>query len=329
MKPTPASVEPDRVDGFSPSGDRATVVRGALSAGFAYAIWGVLPFYWKGLAEVPALELVAHRVLWCALFLLLALAAAGRLGELASALRRPRALALHALAAALIATNWLVYVWAVNAGHIVETSLGYFINPLLSVLLGVFVLKERMRRWQWPALALAAAGVLIVGVDAGRPPWIALVLATAFALYGLVKKIAPLGSLPGLALETLLLAPVALIHLVLVGSQGCGAFLQGGLSRDALLVGTGLVTAVPLGLFGAGARRIPLVWTGLLQYIAPTLQFLIGVMAYGESFDGGRPLGFVLVWVALLIFAAEGLLTKRRPVRVAVAGGPTPGVPRG
>lgn len=285
--------------------------RGVLAATLAYALWGVLPVYWKILDEVPALELVAHRVLWCALLLLLAVAAAGRLGELGAALRSPRALAVHGAAAALIAVNWLVYVWAVNAGHIVETSLGYFVNPLLSVLLGVFVLREKLRRWQWPSLLLAAAGVLVIGLDAGRPPWIALVLATAFGLYGLVKKTAPLGSLPGLALETLLLAPVALAFLARAGLAGTGAFLQGGAARDALLVGTGLVTALPLGLFGAGARRIPLVWTGLLQYIAPTLQFAIGVLVYRESFDGPRVAGFALVWTALALFAVEGLRERR------------------
>jgi chloramphenicol-sensitive protein RarD len=279
---------------------------GVLAAASAYALWGVLPVYWKLLGGVPALELIAHRVVWCALLLAAALVLAGRGHELAAVWRDRRTVALHAIAAALIASNWLIYVWAVNAGRIVETSLGYFINPLLSVALGVLVLKERLRPAQRAALALAAAGVAWLTWSHGRLPWIALALATAFGLYGLVKKTAPTRALPALALETALLAPFALAGLLALGLSGGGALGRGGPGRDLLLAGTGLVTAVPLGLFGAGARRIPLIWTGLLQYLAPTLQFAIGVCIFREPFGPDRLIGFVLVWLALAVFAVDG-----------------------
>jgi chloramphenicol-sensitive protein RarD len=211
--------------------------------------------------------------------------------------------------------NWLVYVWGVNAGFIVETSLGYFINPLISVLLGVLFLRERLRITQWIPVGLAAVGVIYLTVTYGRLPWIALSLAFSFGIYGLVKKLAPLGSLYGLTLETALVFPISLIYLGFVETTGAGAFLHQGLLTDILLIGTGVVTSIPLLMFASAARQIPLTMIGILQYIAPTLQFLIGVYLYHEPFDQSRLVGFSLVWLALIIFWAENYFASRVPVQ--------------
>jgi chloramphenicol-sensitive protein RarD len=210
--------------------------------------------------------------------------------------------------------NWLVYVWGVNAGFIVETSLGYFINPLISVLLGVIFLRERLRAVQWVPITLAAAGVIYLTVTYGRLPGIALTLAFSFGIYGLVKKLAPLGSLYGLTLETALVFPIALIYLAIVNFTGRGAFLHEGPATDLLLIGTGIVTSIPLLMFASAARQIPLTMIGILQYIAPTIQFLIGVFLYHEPFDRSRMIGFSLVWIALIIFWVENYLANRVPV---------------
>jgi chloramphenicol-sensitive protein RarD len=214
-----------------------------------------------------------------------------------------------------LSINWLVYVWGVNSGFIVETSLGYFINPLISVLLGVLFLHERLRTMQWVPVGLATAGVLYLTFTYGRLPWIALSLALSFGIYGLVKKIAPLGSLYGLTLETALVFPIALLYLALVQFQGTGAFLHQGPPTDLLLIGTGAVTSIPLLMFASAARQIPLTMVGVLQYIAPTLQFLIGVFLYHEPFDHTRLIGFSLVWVALISFWVENYLASRLPVQ--------------
>lgn len=286
------------------------------SAGFwygvgAYASWGVFPLYWKMLAAVPALQVVCHRVLWSSLMLAALVTASGQARELRAAARRPGVLRTYAAASALIAVNWVVFVWAVGSGHVVETSLGYYINPLLSVLLAVFVLGERLRRWQWVAVGLAGTGVLSIAVSHGRLPWIALVLATSFAMYGLVKKRAPLGAVHGLTLETGLLALPAAVALAWSDVAGHGAFRHGAAAVDALLLGGGAVTTVPLLMFASAAQRIPLVWIGLLQYIAPTLQLAIGVFVFGEPFAADKVLGFSFVWAALAIFAIEGLAAHR------------------
>jgi chloramphenicol-sensitive protein RarD len=216
-------------------------------------------------------------------------------------------------AAMLIGVNWLTYLWAVNAGFIVETSLGYFINPLLSVLIGVVFLRERLRSWQWLPVCLAAVGVLYLTYSHGSPPWIALLLASTWAAYGLLKKLAPLGSLHGLTLETgILLLPV-LAYLTYAQVTGHGSFLHGGLSSDALLVGAGVVTTIPLFMFALAVRRIPLSMVGILQYIAPTIQFLLGVLIYKEPFTGTRFIGFGIVWAALIIFGIESILSPRAP----------------
>ncbi len=230
----------------------------------------------------------------------------------------PSVVRIYMAAALLVGINWLVYVWAVISGFIIEASLGYFINPLLSILLGVIFLRERLRPWQWVPIGIAALGVLYLTFTYGRLPWIALTLAFTFGLYGLVKKIAPLGSLFGLALETGLLFLPALLYLVYANSIGRGAFLHTGAGSDLLMVGAGLITTVPLLMFASALQRIPLFLVGILQYITPTLQFLIGVLIYHEPFTYDKLIGFGLVWVALIIFGVEGFFAHRGQVAEAV-----------
>jgi chloramphenicol-sensitive protein RarD len=222
-----------------------------------------------------------------------------------------RTLRLYSLAAVLIGINWFIYVWAVNQGYIIETSLGYFINPLLSVLLGVFFLRERLRPWQWLPVGLAALGVVYLTVLYGRPPWIALLLAVSFGIYGLVKKTAPLGSLYGLTLETAILFVPAVLYLVIMEISGAAAFLHVDAWSDFLMIGAGLVTTVPLLMFASAARRIPLSMVGIMQYIAPTLQFMLGVLVFHEPFEASQAVGFGIVWVGLVIFWVEGFLAQR------------------
>jgi len=285
--------------------------RGTVYAVAAYLTWGLFPIYWRWLHSVPALQVISHRMLWSCLLLAAVLALTGRWRQFRASVLSARVIGFYLAAALLVGCNWLIYVWAVNAGHVVETSLGYFINPLLSVLLGVCFLGERLRPLQWLPLALAAVGVLLLALFYGRVPWIALSLGGSFALYGLVKKTAPLNSLYGLTLETGLLFPLALVYLLYCQVDGQGALLHQGARIDALLIGGGLVTTVPLLLFAAAARRIPLSLIGVLQYITPTLQFLIGVLLFREPFSERQLLGFGLVWAALIIFAAEQLLARR------------------
>ncbi len=222
-----------------------------------------------------------------------------------------------AASAVFISVNWLIYVWAVANGHVVDASLGYFINPLFSVVLGVFVLGERLNRAQWAAIMLATGGVLYLAVALGRPPWIALALAFSFGMYGLIRKVVAVEAVPGLATETLLLSPFALAFLVWCSVQGTGALGHSSTAVDALLVGSGLITAMPLALFAYGARRIPLSTVGLVQYIGPTLQFLLGVLVFHEPFPRARAVGFVMIWSALAIYAADGLWRRSRMGRPA------------
>jgi chloramphenicol-sensitive protein RarD len=274
-------------------------------------MWGLLPLYFHLLAAVPPLDIVLHRSLWSLAFVLVLLAALRRWTWLREIVRRPRAFGVAALSALLLSTNWLVYVWAVNNGRVVESSLGYFITPLVNVTLGYFLLHERLRPAQWCALAVASAGVLWLTIAAGSLPWVGLVLAASFGIYGLMRKTAPLGALEGLALETLLLAPFAASLLAWRASHGDGAFV-GDAWLLALLVASGPLTALPLLLFAAGARRIPLTTLGVLQYIGPTIQFALGVWLFHEPFGGSRLAGFALIWLALVIYTAEGLLSMRR-----------------
>lgn len=285
--------------------------KGILNGIAAYALWGFFPIYWKLLHQVPALQVIGHRIGWSFILLIAFILFTKQWKEFRSAALTSRNIGIYSIAGVLLTVNWLVYVWGVNAGFIVETSLGYFINPLLSMLLGVIFLRERLRPVQWIPVALAAAGVLYLTLAYGRLPWIALTLAFTFGFYGFVKKLAPLGSLYGLTLETGIAFPVALIYLAFVEFTSTGAFLHAGAQIDILLIGAGLVTTIPLLMFASAARQIPLTVVGILQYIAPTLQFLIGVFIYHEPFDQSRLVGFGLVWLALIIFWAESYLSNR------------------
>ena len=284
----------------------------------AYIFWGLFPIYWKLLASVPALQLLGHRIFWSFL-LLFGIVIVSRQGKALKAALNWRVVLIYAVAGILIAINWLTYVWAVGAGFIVETSLGYFINPLLSVLLGVIFLRERLRPLQWLPIGLAAAGVLYLTFAYGALPWVALTLAVSFGFYGLVKKTAPLGALPGLTLETGILFLPALFFLVFSQFTGMGAFLHSTTLSDVMLVGAGLVTVVPLMMFALAAPRISLTTIGVLQYVNPTMQFLLGVLIFKEPFDHHRLIGFGVVWVALILFGVEGFLAQRRSRGLAIA----------
>lgn len=283
--------------------------QGLLAAIGAYFIWGLFPIYWKWLGEVPALQIMAHRIVWCALFVAAWLSL--RTGW--SWLRElsPRLLTLLAASSLTIACNWWLYIWAVNAGHVVETSLGYFINPLISVLLGVLVLNERLNRAQWAAVAVAAAGVLWLTLQAGRLPWIALALAASFGTYGLIRKLAVVPAVQGLMVESGLLFMPALGLLFWQQQTGHGDVLKGDWQIDSLLILGGIVTALPLVLFAIGARRIPLSLIGILQYLAPTLQLLCGVLLFHETFSGVQAIGFGCIWAALAIYAGDSLWRSR------------------
>lgn len=285
--------------------------RGTWYAIGAYALWGLLPIYWKWLRYVPATQVLCHRILWSFITLFVIILISRQWRTFREGIANLRVLRAYAVAAVLISINWLTYIWAVNAGFIVETSLGYFINPLLNVLLGVVFFRERLRPWQWAAIALATTGVVYLTFAYGSLPWIALTLAFTFGAYGLVKKTAPLGSLHGLTLETSVLLVPAIMFLVYSDRAGNGALFNSGAMSDALLMGAGIITAVPLLLFSSAARRIPLSLIGILQYIAPTLQFLLGVLVYKEPFTATKFMGFGIVWAALIIYGVEGLMTYR------------------
>ncbi|HET9587993.1 MAG TPA: EamA family transporter RarD [Anaerolineales bacterium] len=287
--------------------------KGILNGIAAYVLWGFFPIYWKLLQQVPALEVIGHRIGWSFVLLMAFIFLTKQWQEFRSAALTPKMVGIYSLAAVLLSVNWLIYVWGVNAGFIVETSLGYFINPLFSVLLGVVFLHERLRPIQWIPVGLATAGVIYLALAYGRLPWIALSLAFSFGFYGFVKKLAPLGSLYGLTLETGIVFPVAVIYLAFIEFTSAGAFLHEGAVIDILLIGAGLVTTIPLLMFASAARQIPLSVVGILQYIAPTLQFLIGVLVYREPFDQSRLIGFGLVWLALIIFWLESYLANRIP----------------
>ena len=292
--------------------------RGVLYALGAYFLWGVLPVYWKALIEVPALQILAHRVIWAVVCLGIYIALRKELGVLREGLNTPRRLVVILLTAGLLVVNWLTYIWGVNAGFIVETSLGYFINPLVSVLLGVIFLRERLRPLQWVPVGLAALGVFYLTFSYGRLPWISLSLAFSFGFYGLIKKTAPLESRYGLTLETGVLFIPALLYLMIVSARGEGTFFGNDVTTALLLIGTGLVTALPLLLFGMAAQRIPLTSIGILQYLAPTMQFLIGVYVYKEPFTTERLVGFMAIWLALIIYSVEGITARRRTISAGV-----------
>ncbi len=289
--------------------------RGALAAAGCYLAWGLFPIYWKQLTSVDATELIAHRHVWSLVFVTGLMVATRGLSELGAAVRDPVALRWHALSGVLLTLNWLVYVWGVNHGHVLETSLGYFLVPLVNVALGRLVLHERLRRLQWLAIGFAVAGVTLLLIGVGRLPWIALSLAATFGLYGLLRKKSPLGPLTGLGLETLLLFPCALGFIVWQQWTGAGALGRVNTLQHVMLIAAGIVTAVPLLLFAFGARRIRLSTLGLLQYIAPTVQFCLGVLLYHEPFSRERAAAFALIWCGLALYTADNLLAQRRVTR--------------
>ncbi len=278
----------------------------------AYVLWGFLPVYWKALQDVPAHQILAHRVFWSFLFLVGLVRLRGTLSCLAVSARQRRTLLIYGLAAMLLAVNWGTYIWAVNANRIVDTSLGYYINPLLSVGLGVVFLRERLRPLQWVAICLAALSVGYLTVAHRSPPWVALVLAGSFAAYGLLKKLAPLGALHGLTIETAILTPAAVGYLGLLEVRGEAAFGHVGVTTTLLLAMAGVVTAMPLLLFAAAARRVTLATIGILQFVSPTCGLLLGVAAYNEPFPQSRRIAFGVIWAALLLYWAENLRRREK-----------------
>ncbi len=282
----------------------------------AYLFWGVLPLYFKAIDHVPAGEIVAHRIVWSLLFLALLATLSKRWPAIRTAISTPRVAGVLALTAALIAANWLIWVWAVVNGHVLEGSLGYYLNPLVNVLLGVIVLGERLTRGQSFAVLLAAAGVAVLAAGAGSALWISLSLAASFALYGFLRKVAPVDSLEGLLIETAMLAPLALLWILWLHGRGESNFGVE-LGTDLLLTLAGAATAVPLLLFTAAARRLPYSTLGFLQYIAPSLQFLLAVLMFGERLTTPHIICFGAIWTALVIFAAEGLRKSRVAARAA------------
>ena len=281
---------------------------GILSAALAFLCWGLFPLYFRALNEVPPTQILVHRVVWSLLFLMIVLTVRRQWAWVRPLMGEPRVIGSFAISSLLLSGNWLLYIWAVNNGHVIESSLGYFINPLVNVMLGYVVLKERLRRGQWAAIALAACGVAWLAWDAGRMPWIALLLAASFGLYGLMRKTAALGALEGLSFETMLLFPFAAGYVAWLTMNGENAFINTASdSTRWLLVAAGPITAIPLLLFAAGARKIPLSVLGLLQYIGPTIQFALGIFLFHEAFTSGKLLGFLMIWSALALYAAEGV----------------------
>jgi len=295
-----------------PARARHETLAGVLYAGMAFLIWGISPVYWKAMKQVPALEIVTHRVVW-SFFLLIALVRVqNRLDEFKAVLQTPRTMLILTLTTVLVSCNWLLYIWAVNAGYMLQASLGYYINPLVNVLLGMVFLKERLRRPQALAVLLASGAVIFRTVSYGELPWIALTLGFTFGFYGLIRKVAPVGSLVGLTVETLLLTAPGIGYLTYLEGRGAGALFHGSLLVDALLVGTGILTAVPLLFFNLGARRINLSTLGLMQYIAPSGMFLLAVFVYREPFTAAQVWTFVLIWGALAIYSIDSVRMYRR-----------------
>ncbi|NKI75715.1 EamA family transporter RarD [Dickeya sp. CFBP 2040] len=286
--------------------------QGALFALGAYTIWGIAPIYFKQLGQVPADEILSHRIIWSFLFMLLLLSLSRKWGVVRTACRQPRQLLLLAITAILVACNWLTYIWAVNHNHMLEASLGYFINPLVSVLLGMLFLRERFRPMQWIAMLLAVCGVLVQLWTLGSLPVIALILAFSFGLYGLLRKKIAIDGQTGMLFETLWLLPAALIYLTWLTDSPTRHFSQNPLSLNLLLMATGIVTTVPLLLFTAAAIRLRLSTLGFFQYLAPTLTFLLAVLVYGETITSDRLVTFALIWMALGIFTLDALYTQQR-----------------
>ncbi|MCE1253467.1 MAG: EamA family transporter RarD [Anaerolineae bacterium] len=290
--------------------------KGIVSAFAAYILWGIFPIYFKIIQVVPSPQILAHRIAWSFLLLLVVMLVRREIKNWIKVVTR-RTLIIYTIAAVLLGCNWLTYVWSVNAGYVVEASLGYFINPLVSVLLGVIFLREKLRPMQWIPVGLAAAGVLYLTLTYGSLPWISLTLAFSFGIYGLMKKISPLDSFYGLSLETAILFLPATGYLIFCETQGVGSFGHEGLLITVLLALTGVISVIPLILFSIGVRSAPLSTIGLIQYITPTLQFLIGVLVYHETFSGERLIGFAIIWLALIIFTVENLSAVRHSKNAA------------
>jgi len=290
--------------------------RGFLLGAAAYGMWGLFPLYWPLLEPAGALEILAHRMLWSMLTMGVLVLVLRRTAEFRALLRSRRTFLLLAGAAFVITLNWATFIYGVNSGKVVETSLGYFVNPLVTVLMGVLILGERLRRLQWWAVGLACVAVVVLTLDYGRLPWVACVLALSFGTYGLAKKQANVGAVESLALETLLVAPFAGAYVVYLILSGTSSFGSEGAGHSLLLVSSGLVTAVPLICFGAAATRVSMVTLGLLQYLAPILQFTLGLVYFHESMPAGRWVGFVLVWGALALFTYEATAHRRRQLRL-------------
>ncbi len=292
--------------------------RGTLYSAGAYALWGLFPLYWPLLRPSGSVEVLAHRIVWSLLVVVVLLAVTRRLTQVKAAVRDRRTLASIALAAVFIAVNWGTYIYGVSNDRVVETSLGYFVNPIVTVMLGVVVLKERLRPAQWIALGTAAVAVVVLSVENGSPPWIALTLAFSFGFYGLLKKTAGVGAVEGLAIETAVLLPVAGLYLAVLGATGGSTFGTQGAGHAVLIALSGIITAVPLLMFGAAATRVPLSTLGVLHYLAPTIQFLLGITLFDEPLPLVKLLGFMLVWFALALFTTDLVRSARRQSRLAV-----------
>ena len=284
----------------------------------AYSLWGAFPLYWPLLEPAGAVEILAHRILW-SLVTMGVIAVVLRRGARVRALFADRrTFTLLALAAVVVTVNWATYIWGVNNGRVVETSLGYFINPLVTVLMGVFILRERLRPLQWVAMGVAAAAVGVLTLDYGRLPWVALILAFSFGSYGLAKKTANVGAIDSLVVETSVIAPVAAVYVGWLAATGQSSFAAHGTGHALLFATTGIVTAIPLICFGGAAIRVPMVTLGLLQYLAPIFQFALGVLWFHEAMPAGRWVGFGLVWAALVLFTVEAVTHRRRQLRLTV-----------
>lgn len=280
---------------------------GTIYAGFSYFLWGLLPIYWKLVEAVDAKEILANRIFWSFIFMAIFLLSTQKWQLLSQTFKgfakNKKQMAALIIASFLISINWFVYIWAVNSGHMVEASLGYYINPLVSLLLGMVVLKERLTSIQYFSFSLAAIGVLIISFSYGRFPWVAVVLAVSFGTYGLAKKLINIESAVGLTLETLAVAPIAVAYMVFLFFKGDNSFLSEGVETNLLLIGAGPVTAIPLLYFSKGAQKIPLSLLGLLQYIAPTLTLLLGIFIYRETFTKIQLLSFMFIWSALMVYS--------------------------
>ena len=323
--PQPQAIsDPQSASTQSPVGRSPGAI--GLGLGFAaYGLWGVLPVYFPLLKPAGPFEIIAHRVIWSVILCLIILAITGGLVDFWRLARTPRILGRLALTSGLVLVNWTVYVYAINSGHVLDTSLGYFINPIVTILLAVMVLHERLRRVQWVAVGISGAAVVVMAIGIGRLPWISLALAGSWALYSLLKNRLPgVGALPGLTLETLIAVPIALAYLATLGTSPARQTFLLGPSHAALLAALGVVTAVPLLLFNGAARRLPLSVTGMIQYVSPIAQFLLGLLYFHEAMPASRWAGFALVWVASVILALDGVHEARKPALTPPAGSALP-----